>query len=101
MHAAGGTHTQGRPASTGRLTAYWIRLPQEAWGVRMPTPRKLRLDSDRMARPARRGKAHHTGEITLGSTLRRRIRPVRPPRARAARTYSCSRTERVLPYTSR
>ena len=54
-----------------------------------------------MARPARRGRAHHTGAITLGSTLLRRIRPVRPPRARAARTYSFSRTERVLPYTSR
>ena len=96
MHSPGGSHTHGRPVSTDKPEAYWIRLPQEAWGVRIPTPRKLRLDSDRMARPTRRGSAAHTGETALGSTLRRKIVAVLPPSACTAPIYSCYRTARVF-----
>ena len=67
----------------------------------MPTPRKLRLDSDRMARPTRWPRAAHTGATTLGSTLRVKMVPVLAPRARTARMYSFSRTESTLPYTNR
>ena len=97
MHTPGGIHTQGRPVKVARPVAYWIRLPQDAWGVRMPTPRKLRLDSDRMARPTRWARAAHTGATALGSTLRRKMVLVGAPRARTARMYSFSRMDRVLP----
>ena len=93
----GGSHTQGRPVRTARLVALCIRLPQEAWGARIPTPRKLRLDSDKMARPTRWPKAAHTGATTFGSTLRVKMVPVLAPRARTARMYSFSRTESTLP----
>ena len=43
---------------------------------------------ERMARPTRRGMEHHTGEITLGSTLRRRRKGRLAPRARTATMYS-------------
>ena len=97
MQMLGGIHTQGFPAKTTGLVAYWIMLPQEACGVRMPTPRKLRLDSDRMARPTRRASAAHTGATAFGRTFRRRMVAVLPPSARTARMYSFSRTESVLP----
>ena len=32
MQSPGGTNTHGRPVRTGRLAAYWIRLPQASWG---------------------------------------------------------------------
>ena len=65
MHSPGGTHTHGRPVRTGRLAAYWIRLPQDAWGVRIPTPRKLRLDSETVDQIAK----IFTGEITNWSEV--------------------------------
>jgi len=81
--------------------ALWVRLPQEAWGVRSPTPKKLRLDSDRMARTTFRGREAHTGATTLGRMVRNRISRSVAPRAREASTYSAFLADRVPLYTSR
>ena len=70
MHSPGGIQAQGRVVSVTSSMAFWVRLPQEAWGVRRPTPRKLRLDSDRMARTTFSGSAAHTGAMTLGRSVR-------------------------------
>ena len=86
MHSPGGIQAQGRVVSVTSSMAFWVRLPQEAWGVRRPTPRKLRLDSDRMARTTFSGSAAHTGAMTLGRSVRNKIARSVAPRAREAST---------------
>ena len=97
MHSPGGSQAQGRVVRVTSSMALWVRLPQEAWGVRRPTPRKLRLDSDRMARTTFRGSTAHTGATTLGRMVRKRMAPSPAPRAREASTYSAFLADRVLP----
>ena len=101
MHSPGGIHAQGRVVRFTSSMAHWAMFPQEASGVRRPTPRKLRLDSDRMARTTFRGSAAHTGETTLGRMVRKRMSRSVAPRTREASTYSAFLALRVPLYTSR
>ena len=101
MHSPAGSHAQGRVVRFTSSMALCTRLPQEAWGVRRPTPRKLRLDSDRMARTTFSGREASTGAATLGRMVRKRMAPSPAPRAREASTYSAFLVLRVPLYTSR
>ena len=101
MNSPGGSHTQGLPVRTARLDACCIRFPQLAWGGRIPTPKKLRLDSERIALPTRWARAAQTGATALGSTFRNMIVRLLAPSACTAMIYSFSRIASAFPYTSR
>lgn len=101
MHSPAGSHAQGRVVRFTSSMALCTRFPQEACGVRRPTPRKLKLDSDRMARTTFNGSEASTGAATLGRMVRKRMAPSPAPRAREASTYSVFLALRVPLYTSR
>ena len=86
----GKTVSQGASRSTSRPLS--IMLPQVGVGSVMPRPRKLSIDSVRIAAGTRSVQRTMTGSMPFGSTWRSRMRPVLAPAARAASTYSRSRT---------
>ena len=72
--ALGKTVSQGASRSTSRPLS--IMLPQVGVGSVMPSPRKLSIDSVRIAAGTRSVQRTMTGSTPFGRTWRRRMRPV-------------------------
>ncbi len=92
------TISPGKTASQGAVnTCAWASFsmePQDAVGGCRPRPRKLSVDSARIALATPRVPATMMGLIEFGSRCRVAIRHRRTPRARAASTNSRSRRAR-------
>ena len=83
------------------LWAALSMLPHDASGIWMPKPKKLRADSAKMALGMPKVKATRAGEMALGKMYFSMMTEFLVPTARALSTYSFSRTEMTLAYSSR